>query len=164
MNNNMNGVPSPVVQSGKNNQSIIVGIVVAVVVILAIVVYNGLKTKTLRCSMSDASNGISLKSDFNLDYQGKKLKAMEMTMDIDFGEKSSYKDILLKQYESKFGDQIDEINSDGGKASITSTDDTIHIEISADRSGVSTMLSTDSEDYSYEIMKDQIEEMGYTCK
>ena len=168
MNNNenvTNSVQPSMVTSKKNNQPIIIGVVVIIAVIAAVLLYdNLLKTKKLRCTMSEESAGMSLNSDFNLDYQGKKLKAMKMTMEIDLGENASYKDMILKQYESQLGDQIDKINEKGGKASITSTDDTINVEISADRSGVSTMISTDSDDYSYDAMKEQIEEMGYTCK
>lgn len=153
------------VQSKKNNQTIIVGVVIVVAVIAAVLIYlNFFKNKPLRCNMIQEDNGIGINSDFNLDYQGKKLKAMEMTMEIDLGENASYKDIILSQYKAKLGSQIDKINDEGGKASITSTDDTIKIEISADRSGVSTMLSTDSDDYSYDVMKKQIEKLGYTCK
>lgn len=168
MNNNenvTNSVQTSMVTSKKNNQPIIIGVIVIIAVVAAVLLYNNvLKTKKLRCNMSQENAGMSLNSDFNLEYQGKKLKAMKMTMEIDLGENASYKDMILQQYESKLGDQIDEINENGGKASITSTDDTINVEISADRSGVSTMLSTDSDDYSYDVMKKQIEKMGYTCK
>lgn len=169
MNNNENVTnslqPLMVTSSKKNNQPIIIGVVVIIAVVAAVLLYdNLLKTKKLRCTMSQENAGMSLNSDFNLDYQGKKLKAMKMTMEIDLGKNASYKDMILKQYESQLGDQIDEINEKGGKASITSTDDTINVEISADRSGVSTMLSTDSDDYSYDVMKKQIEKIGYTCK
>jgi len=72
---------------------------------------------------------------------------------------------MLESFELEFEDQIDEINEQGGKASISATDDSILIEISASRNGISTMLSVDEDDdYSYDAMKKELEDMGYTCK
>lgn len=148
----------------KNNKIVTFAIIgITAILVVVFVYFNFIKTKTLSCTMNQT---ITMSSDYNLVYKGNKLQKMNMTMEMDLGDYSYYKDQLLEQFESEFADQIDQINADGGKASISSTDDSILIEISASRSGVSTMLSVDEqdEDYSYENMKKEIESLGYTCK
>lgn len=162
VNTNVTTVQSTMNKNSKNNQLIIIFAVV--VAIVGIVLYSTLfKSKTLSCSMSEEQSGMTMESTFDLKYQGKKLKEMDMKMEIDLGEYSEYKDMLVSQFESQFSDKFDEINKDGGKASLKTTDDSIVINISASRSGVSTMLSVD-DDKSYDEMKKQIEDIGYTCK
>ena len=163
----MGGVNSEMMNQQSKNNKIVTYVIVGITAILVVlfVYFKIMKTKTLSCTLNQTSSGMTMSSDYNLVYKGNKLQKMDMTMEMDLGDYSYYKDELLEQFESEFGDQIDEINAEGGKASISSTDDSILIEISASRSGVSTMLSVDEdEDYSYEAMKEQIEDLGYTCK
>ena len=153
----------------KVNSKSVTGIIVALVAIVAVVFvyFVFLNKKTLSCTMSESSYGLKLSSEVNLTYRGKKLSSMDMDMEFDLGDDyADYKDYFMEQYESEFGDRIDEINSKGGKASLTAEGNSIILDVEASRDGVSTMLSFDEEedDYSYDNMKEQLEDLGYVCK
>lgn len=153
-------------KTDDNRIKFVIAAIAVVVLILGVILFINFKPKTLKCTISEESSGMIIENNITFNYIGKKMKSSGFEMKIDLGDYKDYKDEMLEIINSKFKDSLDEINEDGGKASISDTDDSIIVKAHAKRDNISTLLSIDedAESYSYEKMKEEFESDGYTCK
>ena len=127
--------------------------------------------KTLTCSMSEEDDGLSMNQELNVVYEEDKIANVRMSMDakITDDQYQEYWDMFVSMMES----QYEEKNADGIKVSTKSNDDNytlnITLDVDLEKASADDLATYDLEDLAdetatYEELKDQLEESGYTCK
>lgn len=127
--------------------------------------------KTLTCSMSEEDDGLSMNQELNVVYEEDKIANVRMSMDakITDDQYQEYWDMFVSMMES----QYEEKNADGIKVSTKSNDDNytfnITLDIDLEKASADDLATYDLEDLAdetatYEELKEQLEESGYTCK
>ena len=127
--------------------------------------------KTLTCSMSEEDDGLSMNQELNVVYEEDKIANVRMSMDakITDDQYQEYWDMFVSMMES----QYEEKNADGIKVSTKSNDDNytfnITLDVDLEKASADDLATYDLEDLAdetatYEELKEQLEESGYTCK
>ena len=127
--------------------------------------------KTLTCSMSEEDDGLSMNQELNVVYEEDKIANVRMSMDakITDDQYQEYWDMFVSTMES----QYEEKNADGIKVSTKSNDDNytfnITLDVDLEKASADDLATYDLEDLAdetatYEELKEQLEESGYTCK
>ena len=127
--------------------------------------------KTLTCSMSEEDDGLSMNQELNVVYEEDKIANVRMSMDakITDDQYQEYWDMFVSMMES----QYEEKNADGIKVSTKSNDNNytfnITLDVDLEKASADDLATYDLEDLAdetatYEELKDQLEESGYTCK
>ena len=127
--------------------------------------------KTLTCSMSEEDDGLSMNQELNVVYEEDKIANVRMSMDakITDDQYQEYWDMFVSMMES----QYEEKNADGIKLSTKSNDDNytfnITLDVDLEKASADDLATYDLEDLAdetatYEELKEQLEESGYTCK
>jgi len=80
--------------------------------------------------------------------------------------KVTFEDPSMKEYlEESFTDMKEEVEESGAKASISSDDKSITVTITATKDAMEEAMDIDVEEtQSYEELKEEYEDNGYTCK
>ena len=127
--------------------------------------------KTLTCSMSEEDDGLSMNQELNVVYEEDKIANVRMSIDakITDDQYQEYWDMFVSMMES----QYEEKNADGIKVSTKSNDDNytfnITLDVDLEKASADDLATYDLEDLAdetatYEELKEQLEESGYTCK
>ena len=127
--------------------------------------------KTLTCSMSEEDDGLSMNQELNVVYEEDKIANVRMSMDakITDDQYQEYWDMFVSMMES----QYEEKNADGIKVSTKSNDNNytfnITLDVDLEKASADDLATYDLEDLAdetatYEELKEQLEESGYTCK
>ena len=132
----------------KENQKIVIGAVVAIVV--AIIIFCFMKGgKTLSCS-TDKMYGMNIKSTVTVKFSGDNAKSLKMTFD--FSKFGSTGKTMAKSFKSEMESSAKEakVKVDGSKVTVTAS------------KGLSSLTGSNKE--SYKDVKKSIESLGYSCK
>ena len=155
---------SPILGSFQIRNTKVFILIILIMLVLGIVLFNTFKPKKLNCSLNGEFSDIKTTFDFDFTFFGDKPKKLDMVIEADLDNHMEYKDNILNAFKTTFGDKKDEINKEGGKAIISSTDDSVVFEVSAGTDGIDTMLSAGGKSISYDEIKKEFENLGYTCK
>lgn len=139
-------------------------LIVIIMLVLGIVFFYNFKPRKLNCTLSHEISGITTTLDFNFTFSGKTPKKLNMIAKANLDNHIEYKDAILNGFETAFGNQMNEINNRGGKATISSTDDSVIFEVSSGKEGIDVMLSAGGRKVSYDGIKKEFEDIGYICK
>jgi len=126
--------------------------------------------KTLTCSMSEEDDGLSMNQELNVVYEEDKIANVRMSIDakITDDQYQEYWDMFVSMMES----QYEEKNADGIKVSTNNDDNytfNITLDVDLEKASADDLATYDLEDLAdetatYEELKEQLEESGYTCK
>ena len=149
MNNQFNN------NSGQKNNSL--GIIIGIVSFIAVagIGYYFLGGKTLTCTKSGTSYGLSTEDVIKVKFQNDKIKSVSQTGTLDLGNYVSQKDEVIEMLNEEYEDE------DGVVYSIKSQDDKIIVNLSATtEEGFEYFFLGD---YNYDSLKEDLEDYDYTC-
>ena len=160
---NMNsGVQNPNVQPKTSNGNkkvlfIVGGILLAVVAVVVFILALTGNSKTLTCTMSETSFGVTMDMEATVKFKGDKAKSAVALITVDLGSMASYKDTYLESLEESYSDY----EKDGVDVEITSDDSKIYVKISGEDTNPDFIGSSEE---NYDAVKKDLEESGFTCK
>ncbi len=120
-------------------------------------------TKKLTCNYYGEENGLAVSSEFIVDYEDGKAQ----NYNFEFKYQGEDKEELTSMYrymQDLKKDKLDMIDKRGGKASITFNEDTVTLKVSYKATVMTSAILFDLTDSDYESIKEQFEDLGYTCK
>ena len=159
MNNGMmnQGMQNPASKGNKKIIFIVGGVLLAIVaVVVFILAFTG-NSKTLTCTMSETSYGITMDMEATVKFKGDKAKSAVALITVDLGSMASYKDTYLESLEESYSGY----ETDGVDVEITSDDSKIYVKISGEDTNPDFIGSSEE---SYDAVKKDLEESGFTCK
>ncbi len=121
-------------------------------------------TKKLTCNYYEEDSGMIFHGEIVIRYVDNKAKDYNLEFQYNLGDNKEYMDLAYSSVENEMKENIDEVNKNGGKASISSNDNTITVKVSDKLNSITDIISVDSSDSTYEAVKKEIEKLGYTCK
>lgn len=139
---------------------LIIGIsilVVGLIVVLLVFVLGG-KEKTMICTNTQSSYGMVMEMEAKMNFKKDKIQSVDALITVDLGSYSSYKDTFIESFEEEYSDY----ENDGVDVNITSDDSKIYINMKASQSNYDAVGLATSE--SYNEVKEELEEQGFTCK
>ena len=110
--------------------------------------------KTLVCTDSESMSGLDMELEITMNFKANKFSNAKGLITVDIGEYSDYKDVFIKGFE----EELDDYKEKGIDVAITSDNQKIYVEFSADKENFITNSET------YDLTKSELEKMGYTCK
>ena len=151
------GMPTP----KKKNKKLIFNIIGSVCgFIIGFVIVHFLLSggKTLNCTMSENTMGMTLTADLKVKFKGDEVSKANIDMTFDLGSFASYKDTMLESLEEEYSsDEFKEMD-----VKITSDESKIYIKMQATKNNFKDAgFSTSG---NYKDVKADLEESGFTCK
>ncbi len=138
----------------KNTLGIILGVVG--VIALVGIGYSFFGGKTLTCTTSDKTYGMTYNDVVKVKFKNDKVKSINQETTVDLGDYSSQKDEIVKMFEEEYEDDDDL---------------TYSVKTQGDKIVVSVTATTEDGfdyffygDYNYDDLKKDLEDDGYTCK
>ena len=149
MNNQFNN------NSGQKNNSL--GIIIGIVSFIAVagIGYYFLGGKTLTCTKSGTSYGLSTEDVIKVKFQNDKIKSVSQTGTLDLGNYVSQKDEVIEMLNEEYEDE------EGVVYSIKSQDDKIIVNLSATTEEGFEYFFLGN--YNYDSLKEDLEDYDYTC-
>lgn len=153
---NQNSVP----QEPKKliNLPLIIGIAVGGIAIIILILFltGVLGGKKLTCSMEYDTFGRTSKQEVIIKFNDEKPKRITMKMTMD-----NLTSAEVESVKQGFSYQLDGYEEDGYKVDLTTTDNSVTLSVTANDL---ELLDIDSDDETYETIKEGLEEEGFTCK
>ena len=114
-------------------------------------------TKKLTCNYYEEDSGMIFHGEIVIRYVDNKAKDYNLEFQYNLGDNKEYMDLAYSSVENEMKENIDEVNKNGGKASISSNDNTITVKVSDKLNSITDIISVDSSDSTYEAVKKEIE-------
>ncbi|MCM1053720.1 MAG: hypothetical protein NC483_07090 [Ruminococcus sp.] len=141
-----------------------VGLVLGSIVAVTLLTGCGGKEKALECTMSENKNGVEANQVYTLNFNKKgKFASAKLVQDMKLDESlTSY----LSTYKETFEESL-KSNATTKDLPMEITDngtDTITATITFDANDATKISGSDASSATYDVMKDALEDAGYTCK
>ena len=156
-NNGMMGQPK-----GKNKKGLIIGLsvgaVLLVAVIIAVVLLFSGKSKLVCTQTESAANGITMKNVVEFTFKGKSANSAKAVMEVDLGNHAALKDTFIETLEGEY----QTFEEQGIDMEITSDDTKVYVTLNVSKDKMKNADLTSFE--TYEDIKNDMEQQGFTCK
>jgi len=134
------------------------GLLLLLIILFATGIIGG---KTLTCSQSEETYGISMKEELKFYFKDDKVNKVVGKMTMDYGDNTMYKEML----QGSFEEQIADLKEEGIDAKLTSNNTSMTLTVTAKKDSIEEAFGVDSEEEnSYKEIKERYEDQGYTCK
>ena len=148
-------------KGGTSSGAVLVTLALYMIIYFVTGSYN--VNNSLECNYTTDKEYFTLNNDFKIDYSGDDVKNISMLMTVNYNDDGIvYKNSYEEDFKQQYAETFKTIRELGGKAEISTNDNSTTISISADKKSASVLL--ESENYDYDTIKKQFEEQGYTCK